>query len=770
MDGDKVRDWETRCIEEQPPACSAACPVHVDARAMIAALGSGDFAKAFDTFASRIPFPNIISRICGHPCESVCRRAEAGAAIRIGALERAAVEYGGTPRTLRVQRAQAKRRIAIVGAGLSGLTAALELHCKGHAVTVYDAAARPLERLRHYPPAVLDAADIAADLERLLASAIEWKLETRVTPDDGPNGLLRLAQDFDAVYFGPGPDAQSAFAPLLQLTAAARIDIDALTFATSHPKIFAGGAQRQDGGYSPILSLHDGHYAALSIERLLQGASLSAKRERQGPFVSPLYVDTSRFAALPAIVPAADGYGKDAAMAEAARCLPCHCLECVRVCPYLEHYGAYPKRYVREIYNNDSIVMGQHKSNRMLDSCLLCGLCAEVCPNDVSMADICLDARRSLTAKGKMPPSHHEFALRDMAFSQSDAFALARHQPGHAHSSAVFFPGCQLAASSPDQVEHVYSHLCGAVDGGVGLMLGCCGAPADWAGRRDLFDANLQQLLAHWDELGQPLIIAACSTCLRTLRDARPDIPSESLWTTLERIGIPTSTRPALPPRTLAIHDPCTTRHDEAVRASVRRIAETIGIRIEELNAPGLGSCCGFGGLASFVNPDITDAVIDRRTGQSPADYLTYCAMCRDNFARRGKRSLHLLDLLFVSQPDAAARADPGFSRRQENRAQLKTRLMRTLWGDSVNDAGSCPELELSEAVRAELERKQILEDDIRQVLLHVAAGGGRLLDPGSGHFIASHRPAAITYWVEYAEHDGRFVVYRAYSHRMQLG
>ena len=101
MDGEQVRAWEARCIEEQPPACVAACPVHLDVRAMTAAMAAGDFAAALAVYARHIPFPAIVAHICDHPCESACRRAEAGGALHIGALERACVEeaYAGLRRT-----------------------------------------------------------------------------------------------------------------------------------------------------------------------------------------------------------------------------------------------------------------------------------------------------------------------------------------------------------------------------------------------------------------------------------------------------------------------------------------------------------------------------------------------------------------------------------------------------------------------------------------------------------------------------------------------
>jgi NADPH-dependent glutamate synthase beta subunit-like oxidoreductase len=763
MDGQQVKDWESHCIEESPPACTAACPVHLDVRGMVELLRKGDFKAAHVLFSRFIPFPGIVGHICDHPCEGACKRSEAGAAIRIHELEHACVNSGFDAPPFRVNRQLAKKRIAIVGAGLSGLTVAAELTIKGHAVVVFEAGPHAFGRLRGYDPQVLPATAIDADLARFEGTGFELRLNQ--IPD-----YAALLADFDAVYLGTGPGPVWELTDLVALGADGRVAIEPLTFATSHPKIFAGGSHRYGADYSPITSVQDGRYAALSIDRLLQGASLTANRDNQGPQPTRLYVNTARHTPLPALaaVDPARGYSQAEAMAEAARCFPCHCLECVQVCPFLEHYGAYPKRYIREIYNNDGIVMGQRQSNRMIDSCTLCGLCAAVCPEQLAMGDVCLSARQSMTAQGKMPPSHHDFALRDMAFSRNDTCTLARHQPGFESSAVLFYPGCQLAASSPDHVARLYAHLCESISGGVGLMLDCCGAPAQWAGRQDLFAETRTAFADEWQRLGQPPVVTACSSCFRMFADHQPEVPVQSLWSVLERVGLPAGAAPNV--GKLAIHDPCTTRDETAIQMSVRGLLDQRGVTAVELDGPGLTTCCGFGGLASFVNPVLTDKIVDRRIGQNQADYLTYCAMCRDNFARRGKRAVHVLDLIFPGADDPAARADPGFSMRQENRGRLKRRLLRDLWRETVSEPATDIELSISAEVLADMEKKLILEDDVRQTVRHAEASGEKLLDPRTGLFIARYRPVSMTYWAEYTVEDGRYVVHRAYSHRMQVG
>lgn len=759
MDSQQVKLWESRCIEEAPPACNAACPIHLDVRGMLDLIAKGDLKAAYALFCRFIPFPGIIGHLCDHPCEAVCKRSEAGEAIRIHEIERMLCASGMEPPPLRRGRAVERKRVAIVGGGLSGLTVAADLIVKGHDVVVYETRPELFSRLRKL--STLPASAIEADLLRFENTGIE--ILCNRNPD-----IAMLADEFDAVYLGVGPQPMPILTGLVELTNYGRIKTAHLTLASSHLKIFAGGNHRYDGNYSPISSLYDGRSAAISIERVLQGASLTANRENQGSQPTRLYVNIARHAPLPAVQAETPtkGYSTEEAQREAARCLPCHCLECVKACPYLDHYGAYPKRYIREIYNNETIVMGSRKSNRMIDSCTLCGLCAEVCPEQLGMGEVCLSARQGMVERGRMPVSHHDFALRDMEFSRSEAFSFASHQPGHTNSAVLFYPGCQLAGSSPAHVEAVYAHLCQKIEGGVGLMLGCCGAPAHWAARADLFDEVRNDFYSAWHALGKPRIISACSSCYRMFSDHYSDVSIEPLWTTLERIGIPDQS--SRTPRALAIHDPCTTRHDTAIHQSVRRLAIECGAEVVELDGPERTSCCGFGGLASFANPGVADKIIDQRIAQNSADYLTYCAMCRDNFARRGKNTIHILDLLY---PDSnpLPRSDPGFSARQENRGRLKKRLQINLWAQNLVEAPLEIDLVISAELHADLEKKLILLDDVQNTIAYAERTGKKFLDTQTGHMIACHRPLRITYWVEYTVQNNAYLLHRAYSHRMDL-
>jgi hypothetical protein len=173
-----------------------------------------------------------------------------------------------------------------------------------------------------------------------------------------------------------------------------------------------------------------------------------------------------------------------------------------------------------------------------------------------------------------------------------------------------------------------------------------------------------------------------------------------------------------------------------------------------------------------LANRSLAKTVVQRRIAESSRDYVTYCAMCRDLFAAQGKRSLHLLDLLLEADLESRAlRPGPGYSQRQENRARLKRKLIKEEWGEEMPGFQNHDKiiLKIPADVQSRLEERLILVEDIRQVIAHAEKTGRKLVNPQTGHFLACHRPANVTYWVEYSpmpKGEG-FAIYNAYSHRM---
>ncbi len=752
MDQKELRELEATCIQEEPPACRAGCPVGVDVRAFVLAVAKSDFDGARAILEKSMPMAELTARLCEAPCEQYCLRKDFGGAISIGGLEKLSIREGRSKS--RVMRLPARpKKIAVIGSAPSSLTVAFDLAKKGYPVTVYHLPPGPGAWLRDLPEATLPAALLKAELDRLES------LHVTFTQVEALDASLLGAVQADALYVGQ----DDVVAPELADRVGAP---DPETLAVSTAGWFTGGMDLADSPFRYINCVSHGREAAVSMDRFLQNASLTLSRVFLRGGQTRLFTKTDGVAVAPRVEPA-DGAGFTPAEAarEAARCLDCQCMECVKHCKYLAEYGGYPKTYTRRIFNNLSIVQGMRQANTFINSCSLCGQCETICPNDFSMADMCLDARRQMVREKRMPPSAHWFALEEMRAAQGEQAALVQHAPDQNSSSAVFFPGCQLSGIRPEQTARLYDCLL-ELEPRTGIWLDCCGAPAHWSGREDEFAAVVRQIETVWNDLGRPVVITACSTCLKMFRDHLPALPAVSAWTILAEKSV----CPVASPAPLALSDPCTSRHDTKTRNAVRSLLEKAGQALAELPMSGeLTECCGFGGLMDNANPALARKVAEARVAQSEAPFLTYCAMCRDQLAKTGKPVLHLLDLLFPDLAHDAAEAPASISDRRANRRALKNTVLARHGRDALprapwEDIG----LDIGPEVAALLEERRILEEDLRQVL-YTAGRTGHCFRHPDGRRIASAELGEVTFWVEYEEVGAASRVLTAWSHRMRI-
>ena len=403
MDRKKLQELEGRCIQEEAPTCVAACPIHVDVKTFLARVAAGAWDEAVRVLAATMPLPGIVGRICDHPCQIRCRRIDAGGAIAIADLERAALRRGGAGKGQPPMPAK-ERRVAIVGGALSGLVAAWDLARKGYQVTILADGEKLGGVLRAFPEDVLPDHVIEEELRLLEQMGVKVIFAGRM---DAAGWIEAVRGEFDAVYAGLD-ETTGADPPIAGLD---RLTIDPFTLSTTVDGLFVGRKGADETGFSPIGAVAEGRKAATSIDRYLQKVSLTAGREREGPYETKLYTNLEGVTAQPTVPmeDRASGYGDADAMQEAGRCIGCECMECVKACLFLERFKWFPKRYVRQIGNDETMVMGSHgQTISLVNSCSLCGLCETVCPNGLSMARVCMDGRASLVARGKMAPSAHD--------------------------------------------------------------------------------------------------------------------------------------------------------------------------------------------------------------------------------------------------------------------------------------------------------------------------------------------------------------------------
>ena len=738
---EEMESMVTRCVYEEAPFCSAACPLKLDVRAMLKAAGAGDFKKALLLYEKAAPFPLIVSAGCEAPCEKKCRLSERGDGIAVRDIEAAVSRCGKQSRLGSIFRTKKKKTAAILGSGLFPLFLAGELEKKAYPVTVFCEQGDPEAFLR-CAAGFLDDEAFRLELDRLKGKDIQFSFGCRI--DDA--FLEEKRRSFDLVCV-----SESVLDSLLPGSTV----IPELMYCEEEKLI----ACRGEGVMAAAVGAKK---AALTADRLAQNLDPRSMRGTEDPFESRLYTDLDEAEALTRIPKSGDRYTEAEAAAEAKRCIQCHCEECMKSCAYLEHYKKYPGLLAREIYNNTQIIMGDHQLNKPMNACTLCGQCTAVCPNGFDMARVCASARRNMVSTDKMPLAPHEFALMDMLFSNGDAF-LSRLQPGKEQCRFVFFPGCQAAAIAPATVKAAYLDLCARVSGGVAVMLGCCGAICDWAGRYEMQDRTREFLLSELSKLGDPVIIAGCPTCRKELSEVTGR-EVKGIWEILDEIGLPEGAKGM--DRPAALHDACGARGDARTQETVRRLAEKLGVTLTETPYSGdRAPCCGYGGLTAYANPEVADEITQKALSRSDAPYVSYCMACRDRFARQGRESRHLLELVYGTD----AGSPPDISEKRWNRLTLKNELLQELWMEEPKEMKLDYELHYTDEARKLMDGRMILTDDVIAVL-DAFRESGEAIEDEDGLLAARRRVGNATFWVKFSmAGDNGYLVHRAWSHRMNV-
>ncbi len=168
-------------VPEWPP-CTLACPANVDVPGYLRLIAQGKVDEAYALILEKVPFPSVLGRVCTHPCEDACKREEVNTPIAICSLKRYAAdnESGSWRKALRVKDDTA-HKVAIIGAGPAGLTAAFYLRKKGHQITVFEALPEPGGMMRFGIPDYRLPKDILrAEIKRIEDIGVEIRTNTKV--------------------------------------------------------------------------------------------------------------------------------------------------------------------------------------------------------------------------------------------------------------------------------------------------------------------------------------------------------------------------------------------------------------------------------------------------------------------------------------------------------------------------------------------------------------------------------------------------------------
>ena len=192
----------------QIPPCTAECPAGEDIRGYHRLLAGIDkshdaWNAAWETLVDANPFPAVMGRICPHPCQGGCNRQYHDESVAINAVEQAIGNYGIEANLqLPGPGIDTGKRVAVVGGGPAGLSAAYQLRRKGHAVTLYDANEKlggmVLYGIMGYR---VDRTILEAEIQRIINLGVETKMGVRIGNDIT---LEELENEYDAVFVGMG--------------------------------------------------------------------------------------------------------------------------------------------------------------------------------------------------------------------------------------------------------------------------------------------------------------------------------------------------------------------------------------------------------------------------------------------------------------------------------------------------------------------------------------------------------------------------------------
>ncbi len=196
-----IKNGRCTCTYNQPVPCVSLCPARVDIPGYVALIGEGRYADAIRLIRKDNPFPTTCGFICEHPCEARCRRNMVDDSINIRGLKRVAADFAGVVDPPACAESTGKK-VAVLGGGPGGLSAAYYLQLMGHQVTVYEMLPKLGGMLRYgIPNYRLPKERLQEDIDNILKTGVEVKYGVKIGRDIT---IQELREQYDAVLITIG--------------------------------------------------------------------------------------------------------------------------------------------------------------------------------------------------------------------------------------------------------------------------------------------------------------------------------------------------------------------------------------------------------------------------------------------------------------------------------------------------------------------------------------------------------------------------------------
>ena len=368
--------------------CQRACPAHMDVPSMVRLIQSQKMDEAVATVKGDIALPATLGRICPAPCEAGCNRKGHDGAVSVCMLKRYTADADlaqEDPFTPELQPATGKR-VAIIGGGPTGLSAAYYLIQMGHAVHIHDAHPLLGGMLRYgVPEEDLPRSVLDAEIAQILALGVEFTPEV-VFGKDITLEELRKTHDAVVLAFGTvGPDTPEI--PGLDL-ARRGIAIKRDTYETSLDGVFAGGNAISESRQA-IRALAHGKEIARCVDQFLSGGRVIGVpgrfASRIGKLLEGERTELLQIAGEAGRTSPAEGGGTGfdslESAGESCRCLRCGCLKAddCRLRRYADEYGADQSRFgMGERQKIERVLRPGGRVIYEPGKCIKCGLCIQI--------------------------------------------------------------------------------------------------------------------------------------------------------------------------------------------------------------------------------------------------------------------------------------------------------------------------------------------------------------------------------------------------------
>ncbi|MFH1882580.1 MAG: FAD-dependent oxidoreductase [Planctomycetota bacterium] len=189
--------------------CYDTCPIHGNPSGYVALMAAGKYKEAFESAAAKNPFPSICGRICEHPCEQSCNRANLDSPVSIAYIKRFLAdwhhEHGEklSPKEKQASIEENGKKVAVIGSGPAGLSAALDLRKMGYSVTIFEKHGVLGGMMRiGIPEYRLPTEIIDRDIQNILDYGVEVELNSQVKSDADISAFFD--KGFEAVFLSVG--------------------------------------------------------------------------------------------------------------------------------------------------------------------------------------------------------------------------------------------------------------------------------------------------------------------------------------------------------------------------------------------------------------------------------------------------------------------------------------------------------------------------------------------------------------------------------------